>query len=64
MKPRDEIKLLKQPIDLIEPDQDYGLWENLYGRNLTEMEKLEIKMNLSDFFGILIHEQQRISKAQ
>jgi len=58
-----------EPKRLIEPEKidekqqndpiDYSLWERLYGRTLTELEKLEIKTNLSDFFTTLIEEGQR-----
>lgn len=58
-----------EPNRLIEPEKvpekqqvstiDYSLWESLYGRNLTEMERLEIKTNLTDFFTVLIEEGQK-----
>lgn len=64
MKPCGEIKLLKQPKELIEPHEDYSLWEKMYGRNLSTTEKMEIESNLIDFFGILNNESKRLSKAQ
>jgi len=53
----------KQPDRPIELKDDYGLWEKLYGRNLTDYEKLEIKTNLSTFFGILIDEHKKLCKS-
>lgn len=64
MKHQNENITTKQPLLLIEPDEDYGLWENLYGRKLSAIEKCEIEANLTDFFGILIDEDKRIRKAQ
>lgn len=40
-------------------DIDYTIWEKRYGRVLTDLEKLEIKTNLTDFFKILMDERYR-----
>lgn len=64
-----QVALEKGPKELIEPEKnkqiepsqsiDYSLWERLYGRSLSELEKLEIKTNLTGFFTVLIEEAQR-----
>lgn len=51
-----------QPNRPIEPTQDYSLWEKLYGRVLTDEEQLEIKLNLTSFFEVLIDEHKKQSK--
>lgn len=58
------------PAGLIEPgittsfrqsgDIDYGLWENLYSRTLSDFERTEIKFNLTEFFKVLISEGRNL----
>lgn len=35
---------------------DFGHWQNKYGRELSEIEKIEIVGNLSEFFSLLKNE--------
>ncbi len=51
-----------EPNRPIEPETNYGLWETLYGKTLSEAEKLEIRINLTNFFGILTDEHKKYSK--
>lgn len=45
----------------IEPRKglSFDLWESRYGRPLTELERHEIKTNLSEFFTLLLTENGR-----
>ncbi len=52
------------PPAIIEPEKvrkkddirgiNFEMWERLYGRSLSESEKIEIKLNMVDFFTTLI----------
>ena len=53
-----------QPNRHIEPEVDYGLWERLYGKTLTDTDKLEIRINLTAFFEVLIDEHKKSSKSK
>ena len=45
----------KPKVDKTADDQtDYSLWEKMYGRPLTDAERIEIKISLSAFFKVLI----------
>ena len=52
-----------QPKVLIEPESgakwepDYSIWQEEYGRSLSDVERAEIKSNLRDFFSVLIMER-------
>lgn len=52
-------KIEKQPEQLIEPQENYSIWENKYGRPLTDVEKIEIRTNLSAFFNLMISEHKK-----
>ncbi len=45
---------------LPESDTSYALWEKRYGRPLTQLEKAEIKHNLTGFFEILVSEYEKM----
>ncbi len=41
---------------------DFGMWERMYGRTLTDEEKKEIGERMSGFFRLLIQEDLRQKK--
>ncbi|MDR3608828.1 MAG: hypothetical protein P4M08_15795 [Oligoflexia bacterium] len=41
---------------------DFGIWEKMYGRTLTDDEKKEIGERMSGFFRLLIQEDLRQKK--
>ena len=41
---------------------DFGIWERMYGRTLTDDEKKEIGERMSGFFRLLIQEDLRQKK--
>lgn len=42
-----------------EDKTDYRLWEDMYQRSLSNLEKMEIRTNLSAFFSVLINAERK-----
>ncbi len=60
--------VVNEPEGIIEPtpsrvnadSTDFSLWVRLYGRQLSDVERSEIKTNLTEFFSLLLTENQKL----